>query len=143
MMAEQAPYSAEQPYEIAWIPGIDVRVGPHQAPAFSGWVNSYGDEVGGYALSVGHSTAGWPTTPASEQERLTFVALDLLFSGIPPGAVLREFWKIEQWRLLKGAHIGGHLFLEGGRWSPHNCDYPDEHRSEVATTAWSPEEGAP
>ena len=126
-MSEAPIYSAERPYEIAWIPGWAdgphagrVKVGPHQPPRFSTWVNEW-PEKGTLASSVGHSGSGWPKEAAAERKMLIVTALDLLMSGCNPKELQHEFWQIGQWREIV-LPLGGCLFLDNGTWSPHNCD---------------------
>ena len=122
-MPEAPIYSAKRPYEIAWVPGGGnephagrVKVGPHPAPWVSQWPGK-----GAFTCSVGHSDSGWPTKPTEEREKLAATALDLLMNGVSPQELLRELWKIEQWRELR-LPLSACLFLDDGTWSPHNCD---------------------
>ena len=129
---EQPPiYSADDPYEVAWLPGYTtpdgvgrVRVGPHQPPNYSAWVDDCFEPRA--AMSVGFSGAlrmrPHYLGEAHERTWLLATAFNLLMEGVPPADLLREFWQIEQWRMVRVPELASCLFLDGGQWSPHNGD---------------------
>ena len=107
-------------YMIAWnYDPPDVKVGPW--PDLAGWSSRYFG-------SSGCCDAGFLGASRNEQvQRLQGMALDLLFDGISPENVLREFSKIRVWRemgilLPPGYYERAHLIDDQGnlRWSPHN-----------------------
>jgi len=93
-----------------------VRVGPHPG----NWAPS---TLYRYAW---YTSGGWPPAdPDQHGQGLLNHAAYLMFLGVDPQQVLREFAKIEAWRELRNVQFAGYradrAFIAGDpAWNPHN-----------------------
>ena len=82
---------ANNDYMIAWDTKKSVKVGP--------WPDKPGGWSAGYSSTSGCCYAHYSNLPESEQAtRLVYLAAQIMFEGVPPEDVLREFYQIRVWR---------------------------------------------
>ena len=114
-------------FMVAWTPASEhgparLEVGPH--PDRSQWSANY-------LLTAGSCSATFlRMTEAEQGQALLNLAAQVMFDGVAPGDVLREFAKVRVWRDMGVLLPSGwwRRAFDPGRndWTPHNPDGDEE-----------------